>query len=315
MHLIIAYNAIMDIQNIEIFIAVAQKSSFAAVAQEYNVAPSSISHAIASLEEKLQMRLFHRTTRKVSMTEAGQTYFNKIEPILSDLKLAAESAYDTQQKPAGNIRLTSSVTYGNKALLPLVHAFMEKYPDITLDYILSDQVIDLVGERIDVAIRHGKLEDSSFIATKLTKTCYRIVASPDYIKTHGRPAHPSEIANHACLIFDWPLFREKWKFKQGNADLLEIPVQGRYRMTNGTALRTLALEGAGIALLVNWLVDDDIKDGNLVDLFPHYDVSAHNFDTAIWLITPSRPYMPLRVRLLIDFLKDNEDRLKPYDHP
>lgn len=305
MHFIIAYNATMDIQNIEIFIAVAQKSSFAAVALERNVAPSSISRSIAALEEKLHMRLFHRTTRKVSLTEAGQAYFNKIEPILNDLKVAAENAYDTQQKAAGNIRMTSSVTYGNKALLPVVHKFMEKYPDITLDYILSDQVIDLIGERIDIAIRHGKLEDSSFIATKLIRTCYRIVASPDYIKKFSRPTHPTEIAHHNCLSFERPMLRDKWKFKSPTGDFFEVPINGRYRMTNGTALRTIALQGAGIALLVNWLIDDDIENGDLIDLFPDYEVSAHHFDTAIWLITPSRPYMPLRVRLLIDYLKKN----------
>ncbi|MBK6896842.1 MAG: LysR family transcriptional regulator [Alphaproteobacteria bacterium] len=293
----------MSIQEIDIFIAVAQKRNFASVAQERNVAPSSISRAVASLEDRLHIRLFHRTTRKVSLTEAGEAYFNKIVPILDDLKQAAENAHDVQQKPAGNIRMTSSVTFGNKILLPAVHAFMEQYPDITLDYILSDQVVDLVSERIDVAIRHGELDDSSFIGTKLLKTSYRVVASPHYLKKHGRPRHPSDLLDHSCLIFDWPTFRNKWKFKIRNRKLLEVPITGRYCLTNGTALRALALEGAGIALLVNWLIDDDLREGRLVNLFPDYQVSAHNFDTAIWLVTPSRPYMPLRVRLLIDFLK------------
>jgi len=180
---------------------------------------------------------------------------------------------------------------------------MEQYPDITLDYILSDQVVDLVSERIDVAIRHGELDDSSFIATTLLKTCYKVVASPQYLKKHGRPRHPSDLEGHSCLIFDWPTFRNKWKFKLRNRKMVEVPIKGRYCLTNGTALRALALEGAGVALLVNWLIDDDLREGRLVNLFPDYQVSAHNFDTAIWLVTPSRPYMPLRVRLLIDFLK------------
>lgn len=293
----------MEIQELEIFVAVARTSSFAAVAQERNVAPSSISRSIASLEDKLRIRLFHRTTRKVSLTEAGEAYYNKIEPILSDFLLAAETAHDVQQTASGNIRLTSSVTFGNKILLPAVHAFMEKYPAITLDYILSDQVIDLVSERIDVAIRHGELDDSSFIGTRLLKTSYKVVASPRYLKKHGRPAHPSDLRDHSCLIFDWPTFRNKWKFRLRHRKLVEVPITGRYCLTNGTALRSLALEGAGIALLVNWLVDDDVREGKLINLFPDYDVSAHNFDTAIWLVTPSRPYMPLRVRLLIDYLK------------
>ncbi len=294
----------MNLEELEIFIDVAQKSSFALVAKERNLAPSSVSRAISSLEDKLGIRLFQRTTRKVSITEAGQSYLNTILPLVEDLKAAAENAYDVQVKPKGVIRLTSSVTFGNQALMPLIQDFMERYPDIELEYVLTDQVIDLVAERIDIAIRHGKLKDSSFIASKLFSTCYRIVASPSYIKEYGRPSLPQDLEQHQCLIFDWPLFRQKWKFKHQDGTFEEVPVIGRYRMTNGTALRGLALRGAGVSLLVNWLVDDAIARGDLIDLFPDYQVSAHNFDTAVWLMTPSRSYMPLRVRLLTDFLKE-----------
>lgn len=295
----------MDIEELEIFIDVAQRKSFAFVAHERNVAPSSISRAIAGLENKLRIRLFHRTTRKVSLSEAGQAYYNKILPILNDLRDAAETAHNVETKPNGTIRLTSSVTFGNYRLVPILHEFMEQYQDIYLDYILKDQVIDLVDERIDIAIRHGKLNDSSFIATKMFSTCYRIVASPSYIERCGRPQTPNDVENHQCLIFDWPHFKSKWKFQDGSKALQEVPVVGRYNMTNGIALLNLALSGAGISLLANWLVDKDIEKGNLINLFPEYQVSAHNFDTAIWLMTPSRAYMPLRVRLLIDFLKKN----------
>ncbi len=295
----------MNIEELEIFIDVAQRGSFAAVANERNFAPSSISRTIASLEDKLGIRLFHRTTRKVSLTEAGQSYLNTILPLIGDLKAAVENAYDVQSKPKGVVRLTSSVTFGNQALMPLIHEFMEQYPDIELEYVLTDQVIDLVAERIDIAIRHGKLKNSSFIASKLFSTCYRIVASPSYIEQHGRPSSPQDLEQHQCLIFDWPLFRQKWKFKRQDGVLEEVPVIGRYRMTNGTALRGLATRGAGVALLVNWLVDDTIAKGELIDLFPDYQVSAHNFDTAVWLMTPSRSYMPLRTRLFIDFIKEN----------
>lgn len=294
----------MNIEELETFVEVAQRKSFALVAHDRNVAPSSVSRAIANLEDKLRIRLLHRTTRKVSLTEAGQAYYNKILPILSDLKDAVETAQNIETEPSGTIRFTSSVTFGNYRLIPILHEFMERYPDISLDYILTDQVIDLVGERIDIAIRHGKLNDSSFIATKLFSTCYRIVASPSYIDRYGRPERPPDIENHQCLIFDWPLFRSKWKFQKDNT-LQEVFVQGRYNMTNGTALRNLALNGAGISLLVNWLVDEDIEKGDLINLFPDYKVSAHNFDTAIWLMIPSRDYLPLRVRLLVDFLKEN----------
>ncbi|PCI96930.1 MAG: LysR family transcriptional regulator [Alphaproteobacteria bacterium] len=295
----------MNIQALEIFIEVANNSSFAKVAKNRNVAPSSISRAIANLEDLLNLRLFHRTTRKVSLTEAGQTYFNKIEPILNDLKVAAETVHDIINKPSGKIKITSSVTFGNYTLLPILHEFIEMYPDINLDYVLSDEVIDLVDERVDISIRHGKLNDSSFIATKLFSTCYRVVASKPYIDKYDLPLTPSDITNHSCLIFNWPSFSGKWKFRKDDRSFEEISVSGRYSMTNGMALRDLTLRGAGVSLLANWLIDDDIINGDLVDLFPTYQVSAHNFDTAIWLMYPSREHIPLRVRLLINFIKQN----------
>lgn len=294
----------MNLEELEIFVDVAQRSSFALVASERNLAPSSVSRAIASLEDKLGIRLFHRTTRKVSLTEAGQSYLNTILPLIEDLKAAAENAYDVQAKPKGVIRLTSSVTFGNQALMPIIHEFMEQYPDIELEYVLTDRVIDLVSERIDIAIRHGKLKDSSFIASKLFSTCYRIVASPSYIEKHGQPVLPQDLEHRQCLIFDWPIFRQKWKFKHKDGTFEEVPVVGRYRMTNGSALREMALRGTGVSMLVNWLVDDAIAKGDLIDLFPDYQVSAHNFDTAVWLMTPSRSYVPLRVRLFTDFMKE-----------
>ncbi len=294
----------MNIETLQIFIAVAEKQSFAQVADDLNLAPSSISRAIAGLEDQLDLRLFHRTTRKVSLTEAGQTYYNQIAPIIADLQDAAEMARDVTEVPKGAIRLTSSVTFGREKLIPILHQFMEAYPDIHLHYQLTDQLVDLVTERIDIAIRHGKLEDSSFVARKLFDSCYRIIASPDYIEKSGRPNQPEEITEHACLIFDWPYFKDKWKFKDKTGHVMEVPVQGRYQMTNGAAVRDFTLHGAGVALLPSWLVDADIQSGRFIDLFPEYQVTAHHFNTGIWLMTPSRSHIPLRNRLLLDFIRE-----------
>lgn len=291
-------------QDLEIFVDVSNKSSFVKVAQERNISPSSVSRAVSNLERKLNLKLFHRTTRRVSLTEAGHAYFYKISPILHDLKAAAESVNDIKGKAMGTIRITSSVTFGNYILLPILHKFMELHAGVKLVYTLSDSIIDLVDKRIDIAVRHGVLSDSSFVATKLMSTGYRIVASPSYLSKHEYPFKPSHIVDHSCLIFNWPSFQNKWKF-MSSEEYEEIEVHGRYYMTNGMALRSLALGGAGVALLADWLVNEDIQQGALIDLFPTYQVSAHDFDTSIWLMTPSREYMPLRIRLLMDFIKEN----------
>lgn len=305
MQMIVAHIAPMNLGALEIFIEVMNAKSFTKVAKNRNVAPSSISRTISNIENELGIRLFQRTTRTISPTEAGQTYFLKILPLLNDLKQASENAIDIEQSPQGKLRITSSVSFGHHVVIPLLNEFMEAYPEITLDYVLTDRTVDIISEKIDVAIRHGTLEDSSLIASKLLETQYRLVASPDYITKHDSIEKLDSIACHELLVFDIPQFRSNWTFQKKGHKPKDIAVNSRYIISNALSLRALTLQGAGIGILANWLVDNDIRDGKLIHLFPEHIVTINNYDRAIHLVTPSRSYLPKRTRVFIDFLKNH----------
>ena len=292
MQFIDAYFASMDLDVLEIFREVMGKGSFAEVAKSRNVAPSSISRAIVSLEAELGIKLFQRTTRKVSATEAGQAYYQKISPLLDDLKEASEHAQDIEQSPQGKLKITSSVAFGHHMIVPILDEFMHAYPEIELDFVLTDRTVDIIGEKIDVAIRHGALNDSSMIASMLLKSQYRLVASPDYLAKHTPILRLENIADHGLLAFDIPQFRSAWVFQKKGAQPKKIPVMPRYTISNALSLRALTLQGAGISLLADWLVDEDIYAGRLKQLFPDYAVAAGNYDASIHLVMPSRSYVP-----------------------
>lgn len=297
----------VDIATLTLFIAVMRQGSFAAVARDRNIDPSSVSRAIAALETELGTRLFQRTTRRLSPTEAGSKYFERIEPLLEEIQQANNLATETSEHLGGTLRITASVAFGLKCIVPILPRLEAKYPDLTVDLLLTDAVVDLLAERIDVAVRLGRLADSTLIAQRLMKTHYRVCASPSYLVQAGIPHQPEAITEHNCLLFPLPGFRSRWLFKHRDKSksqtAREVAVSGRTMISNAIALQRCALSGMGIALLPHWLVDDDIQSGSLVDLFPTCEVTATDFNTAAWLVYPSRIYVPQKARVFIDFLK------------
>jgi DNA-binding transcriptional LysR family regulator len=293
----------MDISVLQLFIEVVRQGSFAAAARERNVDPSSVSRAIAGLEEEIGIRLLQRTTRQLSPTEAGMAYFQRIEPLVEEIQQAIDVAADISGQPKGTLRITASVSFGLKHIVPLLPDFRTMYPDLTVDLLLTDANIDLFTERIDLAIRLGLLADSTLIAQKLIQTHYFVCASPQYLQERGHPKIPSEIENHNCLLFPLPGFRSRWRFMNSDREETEVFVRGHTISSNAIALQQCTIAGMGLALLPNWLIKDDLRDGRLVNVFPSYDVTATEFDAAAWLVYPSRAYVPLKVRVFIDFLK------------
>jgi DNA-binding transcriptional LysR family regulator len=299
------YGALMDISILQMFVDVVKQGSFASVARDRNVDPSSVSRAIASLEEELGIRLFQRTTRQLSPTEAGTTYFERIEPLVEEMQQAINVAADVSGQPKGKLRVTASVSFGLKCIVPLLPQFEALYPDLTIDLLLTDTVVDLFADRIDVAVRLGLLVNSTLIAQQLTKTHYCVCASPEYLKRCGKPEKPIEIDHHPCLLFPLAGFRSRWIFKDRNGNLSEVPVSGRTLISSAIALQQCAIAGMGLALLPNWLIEEDLRVGTLVNVFADYAVTATDFNTAAWLVYPSRAYVPLKVRVFIDFLKNS----------
>jgi DNA-binding transcriptional LysR family regulator len=301
----------MDIATLQLFVEVMNQGSFAAVARDRNLDPSSVSRAIAGLEAELGIRLFQRTTRQLSPTEAGQTYFDRIEPLVAEIQQATDIAADVSGQPQGTLRVTASASFGLKCIVPLLPEFQQLYPDLTVDLLLTDAVVDLVAERIDVAVRLGVLADSTLIARQLMRTYYRVCASPSYLQISPPLQHPTDLARHNCLLFPIAGFRDRWIFKDRQGELTEIPISGRTVISSAIALRECAIAGMGLALLPNWSIDVDLQHGHLVDVFPDYAVTATDFNTAAWLVYPSRAYMPLKVRLFMEFLKQSSSGGSP----
>jgi DNA-binding transcriptional LysR family regulator len=293
----------MDVATLKLFIEVVRQGSFAAVARDRNLDPSSVSRTIANLEEELGIRLFQRTTRQLSPTEAGQLYFERIEPLIEEMQQAADAATDVSEQPKGKLRVTASVSFGLKCIVPFLPDFQTLYPDLTVDLFLTDAVVDLFADRIDLAVRLGTLADSTLIAQQLMRTHYRVCASPAYLQRSVPLNHPADVAQHNCLLFPLAGFRSRWVFRAATGKPIEVPVTGQTIISSGTALQHCAISGMGLALLPNWLVDEDLQSGKLINVFPDHEVTATDFNTAAWLIYPSRAYIPLKVRVLIEFLK------------
>ncbi|MBI3451746.1 MAG: LysR family transcriptional regulator [Rhodospirillales bacterium] len=293
----------MNLSALGVFIEAVRRGSFTAVARDYDVSPSAISRTIATLEDELGIRLFQRTTRRLSLTEAGVVYFGQVEPLVEEIKRANLAAADVSQRPKGVLRVTSSVSFGQKCIVPLLPDFAAAYPELTVDLLLTDSIVDLLTERIDIAVRLGSLPDSTLIAHRLFQTTYSVYASPEYLARRGWPKTPGELKSHNCLLFPLPGFRSRWIFRDANGGIVEIPVEGRVVISNALALHQCARAGMGVALLPHWIVGADLRRKVLTNVFPRFDVTATEFDTAAWLLYPSRDYLPIKVRAFADFLK------------
>lgn len=292
----------MDTTALQVFAEVVRRGSFAAVARDRDLDPSAVSRTIGGLEAELGARLFQRTTRRLSLTEAGKLFFERIDGLLEDLEEARATVADVSAGPLGTLRVTTSVSFGQRCIVPLLPGFMAARPGVSIDLILADAVIDIVAERVDAAIRLGRLADSSLIATRLLKTRYYVCASPDYLKRHGPIRKPRDIAAHDCLLFPLPGFRSRWVFRDQKGDTSTVSVKGRVVISNAEALGHCAVDGMGLALLPHWIVGEDLKRGSLVNVFPDFEVTATDFDTAVWFLHPTRAYVPLKVRSFRDFV-------------
>jgi len=296
----------MDTSSLEIFVEVVRHGSFSAVARGRGLDPSVVSRTIRSLETELGGRLFQRTTRRLALTEAGTVFFDRIVPVVDDLARARLSVAEISGRPAGKLRVTTSVSLGEHGLVPLLPRFMELYPDLAVDLNLSDAVIDIVAERFDMAIRLGYLADSGLVASRLVTTRYVVAASPDYLAAHEPITAPGDLRRHDCLRFPYPGFRTHWTFRDGNGELTEVPVNGRVVISSAVALQNCALAGMGVSLLAEWLIGEHLQSGRLVRILGDYDAApaSGNFDTAIWFVYPSRTQIPLKVRVFSEFVRD-----------
>ncbi|MEM1415188.1 MAG: LysR family transcriptional regulator [Myxococcota bacterium] len=295
----------MDVDTLELFLEVVRRGSFAAVARERGVAASSVSRAIAGLEDALGARLVQRSTRGLSPTEAGARYAARVTPLLAELRDATDALRDTQQAPRGVLRVTGPLTFSQLHVIPHLPELAERHPELRFEILLGDRLVDLVAERIDVAIRLANPGDASLIGTRLAPMVYALTASPAYLAARGTPASPEALREHDCLRYPVTGQAARWRFRSGpEAEVVEVPIAGRFVVGNGLALRQLAVAGLGITLLPRWNVAGELARGELVEVLPELEVTASRFGLSAWALYPSRDHLPAKVRVFVDFLRE-----------
>lgn len=286
----------MKWQGINEFVAVAESQSFSLAARSLDISTAQVSRQISALEKRLQVKLFYRTTRKVSLTEEAEQYYQHCRHILDDLNRAEEAITNLQSIPQGKIKLTAPLTYGEQKILPLVNDFVVLYDQVEVNTELTNNKVDLVGDGFDIAIRLGQLEDSSLFAKQLGQRSKYVCASVSYIQKHGKPQLLSELKDHNCLLgtMDYWHFIDKGKGKN-------IKVRGNLSCNSGDALLDAALKGIGIVQLSDYYVNKYIKSGQLITLFDQYREPAEG----IWAVYPQNRYLSPKIRLLIDYLAEH----------
>jgi DNA-binding transcriptional LysR family regulator len=277
------------------FVAVADTGSFTGAANKLSTSVANISRRVAQLEERLAVKLLLRSTRKVSMTEAGYLYYQQCKQLVEGLEQAELQITQMQQVPTGRVKVTASVTYGERVIAPLLHDFIQRYPDLELEFILTNQRLDMIDQGIDLAIRLGQLSDSSFIAKKLASRTLHVCASPSYLAAHGTPYTLSELSNHQCLVGT----NDHWRFKD-NHHTRTLGIRGRVRCNSGIVLLDAALKGMGLAQLPDYYVQDYLQDGRLVEVLSHFRDDREG----VWALYPQNRHLSPKVRLLVDFLSN-----------
>jgi len=293
----------MNLDTLDLFVEVARKRSFAAVAKKRNVDPSSVSRAIADLEAELGLRLFQRTTRTMTLTEAGDVYLSRIEPLTEEIARAREAALQVTGQPRGLLRITASVTFGQMCIMPLLGDFRALYPHLKVECLFTDANLDLVADRIDLAVRLAPIVRGDLIVSKLMDTRYRVVASPAYLASRPPVGRPSDLSAHKVLFFNLKAFRNRWLFRDAAGHVESVPIDGDITLAPAGSLLAAAIDGLGPALLPDWLIESAIGRGELVDVLPEHRAAATTFDTAAWLVYPSRAFVPRKVRAMVDFLR------------
>lgn len=285
------------------FARVVELGSFAAAAAKLDQARSVVTRQIAFLEQKYGVRLLNRTTRKLSLTDAGQAFYDRIRPILAEVHDLEQALQTEGSSPSGRLRVSAPVSFGVLHLGPAIAEYIAAYPEVFIDLDLNDRIVDLVEEGYDVAIRIGALQDSSLVARALAPQELIVCAAPSYLAHAGTPARPEDLKHHRCLHYAYYSTGNEWRFdRDGRTHMVRVPAS--LRANNGDVLRTVALAGHGIILQPGFLVGDDIKAGRLVPLLTDYTHQPIN----MYAVYPHRRHLSIKVRTFVDHL---ESRFSP----
>ena len=288
----------MNVDHLSLFLRVAATQNISAAGAELGLSPAVASAYLSKLEEGLGVRLIHRTTRKVGLTEDGKAFLHHAEDVLASVEAAKTSVGAGNKSPLGTLKVAAPASFGRMHLIPAINSFMTKYPKLNVDLILSDTITDLVEGGFDIAVRNSELKDSSSIARKLSDDRRILCASPEYLARHGEPKTPQDLKFHNCIT----LFGlDHWRFnvpKKQRAQTLDVKVSGNFRTDNGDAIRDACVLGLGITINSTWSVYQELASGELVEVLGQYPLVSN---TAIWAVYPSSRQLAPKVRAFIDF--------------
>ncbi|PLZ02042.1 LysR family transcriptional regulator [Burkholderia sp. WAC0059] len=282
---------------IRLFVRLVECGSFSAVGREEGVGQPAVSKQIAALERHLGAQLVLRTSRRIVITEAGQTFYEAAKPLIDDFDAVESSVGDRQQSPRGLVRLSTAPAHGRLCITPLLPEFFRRYPDVAVEVSVSEQPVDLIGEGFDLAVRHGRLVDSSLTARKLSATDRILVASPDYLAAKGVPARLSDLDAHTCVVFARGRERRPWSLRVGRETVSYVP-HGSLLTGDAEHIRAAVLCGLGISQVPFWLLADEIRSGQVRVLLPDLQPEP----LPVHLVYPAGRRVPMRVRVLIEYL-------------
>lgn len=286
----------MDTQTLQTYVHIVEEGSFAAAARRMGIAKSMASKYVSDLEASLGARLLTRSTRSVKPTAVGIEYYTKVKAILDQLEVANETVRSAAMHPAGSLRIASPVSYTLKTLAPCLMRFAEAFPQVQVEMVLDDRAADLIGEGYDAAIRVGELQDSGLVVRRLNAARVDVVASPAYLEAHGVPQKPEDLTAHRCLYYTNMRGSRTWPFQQG-AEVIYQRINPTFFANNGDLIRMAALAGHGIALMPDFLVQEDLASGALVPLLTDFRLP----DLPVSIVYPSRRNMSAALRAFLDF--------------
>lgn len=287
------------IQQMSSFVAVVEAGSFVAAAAATDLSKAAVSRHVGELEQRLGVRLLHRTTRRLSLTEEGRLFFEHAKELLESIDEAESQLTLRVGEARGRIRVNAPLSFGALHLAPLWGPFADANPKVSLDISLSDRIVDVVDEGYDLAIRITAIPDSTLVTRKLASTRMVLCASPAYLGKHGRPEHPRDLTRHAVISYTYWSTRDEWRFT-GPEGPVTVRIAPRIHTNNGDTCRRVALADHGLILQPDFIVGPDLRSGALVEVMPDH----RSIEVGIFAVYPSRKNLPLKTRRLIDFLAD-----------
>ena len=298
------------LNSINLFVQAARYRSFSEVARHTGMSPSSVSRAIQQLEENLNTRLFNRTTRKITLTEAGAAFYERCDRILAELEEAELELSHSRSHPSGTLRLDLNMSLGRLHIVPALPQLLKSYPDLKLDVSLNDRTVNLVESGIDAVVRIGSIPDSRLMMRRLATVRYVACAAPEYLNHHGIPQTPQDLLQHNCINFVYPQTRRvfEWVFNI-NKQTLRLPVKGNLNLDHPEAHVEAAIAGAGIIQELKFIVAPAIAQGKLVPILEAYA----SVGEPITILYPQKRYLSAKVRVFLDFMQELIAKLKDSD--